>query len=498
VVRNSGHRRMTKRGRFTVVFLAGLVGSASWAAWPGPAETTGPPPLFPVASSPLPEATGFVASVPVDPIQVAPAQVATLPAASEPPPPKSAPEPELDSKAGATPAPESTPAVVAAAPNADGWRDAWRSPPVSRGATEAMAVSDGRYTRELAEGSRAVQVRYTLDPTLTDSVWKVLKKGRVALGHVVVMDVETGALHVYASTDPERFPPQGVYPAASLVKVVTAAAALDEAPEVANEICRYAGNPYRLRRSHLTAPRRGNEVSLKRALATSNNQCFARLAVDRVGSAGMLAAIDQFGLLRAPAFGHARGMAKVPDDDPLALGKLGSGLDGLRITPLHAVQLAAILAHGRRVEPYWIEGGESGGRVLPQPDRGNGESVVSTEVAAQLRTMLVETTQRGTARRAFRTRRGRPLLQKVTVAGKTGSLNGTDPDGRYEWFIGVAPAEAPRIAVATLAVQSDLYWMSASQLAAEVFKVALCPKGVCRVDALNRLDDAPIVRTASR
>ena len=29
--------------------------------------------------------------------------------------------------------------------------------------------------------------------------------------------------------------------------------------------------------------------------------------------------------------------------------------------------------------------------------------------------------------------------------------------------------------------------MSASQLAAEVFKVALCPKGVCRVKALDRL-----------
>jgi hypothetical protein len=61
--------------------------------------------------------------------------------------------------------------------------------------------------------------------------------------------------------------------------------------------------------------------------------------------------------------------------------------------------------------------------------------------------MLMETTRSGTARRAFRARGGRPLLGEVRVAGKTGSLSGRDPDGRYEWFIGVAPADDPRIAV---------------------------------------------------
>ena len=67
--------------------------------------------------------------------------------------------------------------------------------------------------------------------------------------------------------------------------------------------------------------------------------------------------------------------------------------------------------------------------------------------------MLVETTRSGTARRAFRKRNGQPLLGGVSVAGKTGSLSGKDPDGRYEWFIGVAPADAPRVAVAAVVVQ---------------------------------------------
>lgn len=492
---------MTRRGKFTVAAGVLLMATASWAAWPAPSRESGPPPVFPVSN----------ASSPV--VRESAASIAGLPNPAALAKPEALPEVEVRPRVlvQSVQADRNTTPPVSAPPEAKPserpkppvWKQAWLAPPVSREATASMAVDDGHYTRELADGSRTARVHYTLDPVLTESVWKVLRKGRVALGHVLVMDIETGALHVYASTNPGEFPPQGLYPAASLVKVVTAAAALGESPEVADETCRYVGNPYRLRRSHLKAPRRGNEVSLRRALATSNNHCFARLAVDRVGSDGMLAAIDRFGLLRAPAFGHARGMAKVPDEDPLALGKLGSGLAGLRITPLHAVQLAAVLAHGQRIEPYWIDGGTSGDRPLPILERRGAELVVSEAMADQLRGMLVDTTKRGTARKAFRTRRGRPLLQKVTVAGKTGSLNGTDPDGRYEWFMGVAPAEAPRIAVATLVVQSDLYWMSASQLAAEVFKVALCPKGVCRVDALERLGrptgrGRPMVRTASR
>ena len=105
--------------------------------------------------------------------------------------------------------------------------------------------------------------------------------------------------------------------------------------------------------------------------------------------------------------------------------------------------------------------------------------------------MLVDTTTRGTARRAFRTRGGRPLLGPVQVAGKTGSLSGSDPKGRYEWFIGVAPAEAPRIAVAVVVVQRARWWRNASQVASEVLRGVFCDRGVCRAEVAERLISAP-------
>jgi cell division protein FtsI/penicillin-binding protein 2 len=83
----------------------------------------------------------------------------------------------------------------------------------------------------------------------------------------------------------------------------------------------------------------------------------------------------------------------------------------------------------------------------------------------------------------------------VLVAGKTGSLSGKSPDGRYEWFAGVAPAEKPVIAVAAVVVRGRS-WRSGSQVAAEVLQAIFCADGPCRSDGadwlgLGQLASAP-------
>ena len=345
---------------------------------------------------------------------------------------------------------------------------------------------NGRLERASA-GDGEMRLRYTFHPELSEAVWKALERGRFEMAHVLVMDPETGAVLAYASTDSVHFPPNKTYPAASLVKVITAAATLDRAPQAANETCHFVGSPWRLTRDRLRAPKGGNQADMRKALATSNNQCFARWAVHRVGPNAMLGAIDRFGMLTAPALGTPSGHAEVPADE-WALGELGSGLDGLEITPLHAAQLASTLVHGQLVKPHWVAGAwtSQGQRVAVPGDEGMRQ-VLTPELASQLRGWLVDTTVRGTARRAFRGRGGRPLLPGISVAGKTGSLDGTDPKGHYEWFIGVAPAEAPKIAIATVAVQGPRRWWSASQLAAEVLRASFCPAGKCSPEAAERL-----------
>ena len=398
---------------------------------------------------------------PSDPEASAPQAMASVPEAPPVPPPVAAPPPMVPEE------------VFAAVPTG---REALGEDP--RAVT--MASPDPELPGPLRLSTH-------FDPDLTAAIWKVLDRGRVKLGHVIVLEPWSGRLLAYVSTDPERFPPTRRYPAASLIKVVTAAAALHRKPGIGDETCRYVGNPYRLSPRRVDPPRSGRSISVSRALAQSNNQCFAQLAVHRIGEPALLDAIDRFGFLRPPTRGHASGDASAPRGDRFALGKLGSGLDGTWITPLHAAQLGGVIATGFLREPQWLDAAsDASGRPLLLPRVEQQERVLTDALTRELREMLTETTRRGTARKAFRTRRGHPLLQGIRVAGKTGSLSGRDPDGRYEWFVGAAPAEAPRIVVASVVVQSDLYWLTASQVSAEVLKAVFCPKGVCRDDAVRR------------
>jgi hypothetical protein len=332
------------------------------------------------------------------------------------------------------------------------------------------------------------EIEYTIDSQLDEEVRGVMRRGRVPLGHVIVMNPSNGAVLSYVSTDPVAFSATRTYPTASLMKIVTAAAVLRHAPEAATRDCRYAGDPHQVRREHLRPPRNGGRVdSFWRALATSNNQCFARLAVHDVGEEALLEEMRRVGLLESPAAGHAAGRVE-PIADALDLGHLGSGLDGSFISPLAAARLAGVLARGELVHPYWIARvTDVYGRALALAPRGSPRSVWPPELADELRELMVGVTARGTAKSAFRDARGRPLLGPVRVSGKTGSLRGRDPTGRYEWFIGVAPAEAPRIAIAAVVVNGPKWWRNASQIAAEVLRLIFCENGRCQASRAERL-----------
>jgi len=346
-----------------------------------------------------------------------------------------------------------------------------------------------------SEAPSSLAVEYTVDAALEARIREILARHRVDLAHVIVMDPATGEVFAYVSTDPKTFPATRAYPTASLMKLVTAAAVLRERPSAARQKCRYLGSPYEVDVSQLTAPRSGGHLdSFDDALAISNNQCFARLAVHDVGRAALLDEIERVGLLVPPGIGHPGGRIESVDQK-LALGRLGSGLAGSFFSPLAAARLAAALARGELVEPHWIARvRDTTGEIVAVPEVAPPRRIWNPEVADVLRHSLRGVTERGTARRAFRNEQGEPLLGDVTVAGKTGTLSGDEPKGLYHWFIGVAPAEEPRIAIATLVVHdSDVSarrggaGTNASNIAAETLRALLCDGTGCGADRVAPL-----------
>jgi cell division protein FtsI/penicillin-binding protein 2 len=332
-----------------------------------------------------------------------------------------------------------------------------------------------------------VRVEYSMDEVLTERIFEIMRRGRVAQGHAIVIDPRSGKLLAYVSTDEETLPIAKAYPAASIVKILTASAVLETIGVDDSATCVYRGNKYRLNRRRLDPPKDGREASLETALASSNNQCFARWALHSVGEPRLRETFERFGWLSRPAPGHEAGRLEELETD-LDLGRLGSGLDGVLVTPLHVTQIASILTHGEWVEPWWIDRVvDAFGRPLRVAERRPNRPVLEREVADRLRSMMVATTKRGTAKSAFRDRRGRPRVGSINVAGKTGNLTGWDPHGRYEWFLGLAPAENPTVAVVVLQLQGHMWWRRSTELASEVLRAVFCDRAGCRTELAKRL-----------
>jgi TonB family protein len=120
--------------------------------------------------------------------------------------------------------------------------------------------------------------------------------------------------------------------------------------------------------------------------------------------------------------------------------------------------------------------------VLPEHDPPR--RVLPPKVTDELRELLVGVTTKGTARRAFLASDGQPRLGALRVAGKTGTLHGNDPSGLYQWFIGVAPADGPRVAIATV-VLDGASGHGASLVAAEVLQQIFCDGERCTTDGID-------------
>ncbi len=361
-----------------------------------------------------------------------------------------------------------------------GARDAAAREPVSERAVAGGDVLVEQLRSPAAAVPGPIELEYTMDPELERSVRGLLSRHGASLAHVIVMDPRSGEVLAYVSTAPERFPATRAYPTASLMKLVTAAAVLRSAPDASERSCRYEGSPEELSAAGLRPPARGGAVaSFVRALASSNNQCFARLAVRDVGRDDLLAEMQQLGLLEAPGSLHAAGRVEL-SGGALSLGYLGSGMKGAFVTPLGAVRLGAALVSGRLVEPYWIGDVRDGaGEPLALPARKPPRSVLSPALRDHLREAMVAVTESGTARRAFQSASGRPVLAPIRVAGKTGTVSAAGPGDRYRWFVGVAPAEAPRVALVTVVVDRREAPLSAARISADVLQHIFCDDSGC-------------------
>jgi len=121
------------------------------------------------------------------------------------------------------------------------------------------------------------------------------------------------------------------------------------------------------------------------------------------------------------------------------------------------------------LRPYIVDQVESKDRHLLY--KGQSKQIgqtVSEQTASKLIGAMTYTVTQGTARKAFRHSREIPYLRSIDVAGKTGSLTGSNPYRAYTWFAGTAPVGNPEVAIAVLIVNDPKWRIKASGMAAQL------------------------------
>ncbi len=337
-------------------------------------------------------------------------------------------------------------------------------------------LADGAAEGTMPDGR---QVYLSIDERLQKDVFDLFRRFDPPYGVCVAMEPKTGRILAMVGYrkggEPDPWLPlKAIYPAASLIKVVTAAAALERGALSPGDEIAYRGGIYRISKKGLHA-RNGRGVrmmSLEEAVARSANSVIGRVAVDNVGGDVLEEYMAKFGFGQKIPFELPveTSQAEVPRDE-YNLARTGAGFGEVYVSPLHmAMMMSAIGMRGEMPAPVlveFVEGAEGDALYEAQPSKWR--DTVAPETADALLKMMVKTIEMGTSRRTFGTPDKTPLLKDMEVAGKTGSLSGWTPRMRFEWFAGVAPVAGARLAVAALVVNNSRWKIKGSYVGKEAF-----------------------------
>jgi len=341
-------------------------------------------------------------------------------------------------------------------------------------ADESLPVARVEGERLLAPLQDGTTVVYAINPELQERVKSVMASYRVPYGVFVAIEPKSGrilALAAHSERDSawQAQAPYNLYPMASLFKIITASAALEQRKVTPQTVVPFRGRLTSENPRYWSVGRRGNqEMSLTMAMGKSVNPVFGRLAGDVVGKEGIVQGMERFGfnqpLFPGTPITPSSGISPQDDDE---LKRMGAGLcRDVKVSPFNAaLMMAAIANKGVMLQPVLadeIRG--SKGKILFNDQAKPVRRIVTPETADQLSMMMSTTVSQGTSRKVFRDRRGRMKLAAVDIAAKTGSINGTDPPGHYSWFAAYAPIDDPQIALAALIVNGEKWRIKASLL----------------------------------
>jgi len=328
-------------------------------------------------------------------------------------------------------------------------------------------------------GSRTGFVNYTFDQKVHKDMADVYLKYQPDYACFVAIDVDTGAIlnltsFIKAEEQWDNLVMRSDYPAASVFKMVTAAASLDLGKLSPDTVIPFNGKSTSLYKKQVFNHKDNKwtrKPTLKESFAKSVNAVFGRIGVYDVGAEKLNSYASKFGFGKSlqSDFNIPPSVVGLDFDSEWEIAEAASGYTkDITLSPIHAAQMAAIVVNqGKMITPYMVESisGPKGNMLYKaNPDLAKHQ-VISAESATAMRSLMRETTRIGSARKSFQGINRYKVYKDMEIGGKTGSLTGYSPKGRHDWFVGYAEKDGKRIAYASLIINKEKWYVRSAYVA---------------------------------
>ncbi len=361
---------------------------------------------------------------------------------------------------------------------------------ISRAIAHSVASGQVSPTVRIDTGRRgyAAVLEYTFDAKIQRAIDELLQRYQPDYGAFVAIEPDSGRVLAIAShsQDAENWGNLALrasFPAASVFKIITAAAAIEEGKASATTVIAYNGKSTSLYKSQVLRHQDNKwtrRIPLSRAFAKSVNPVFGRLGVFYVGGDKLHEYAARFGFNQAMSsdIDLRTGSTAIDTADQWSVAEAASGYTRTNtLSPLHGAMVAAAVVNGGLiVQPFVVDAAyDENGVLLYAAGNAAVNRAISEDTAAQMRVLMRETVRSGSARKSFN-RFFKGHLADVEVGGKTGSLTGLTPRGKNDWFVGYAAQDERRIAFAALTVNKERWRVKSAYLARKVIEVYFEPR----------------------
>ena len=340
----------------------------------------------------------------------------------------------------------------------------------------------GQYS--LAKQGVKYIVETSLEPELQAYVTTLLSRSKTDRAAVVVLEPETGRILVMAQYEKQGTEGNDIlslkadFPAASLFKIVSAAAVIEAKGFTPDRVLAYRGKKHTLYKSQLKKSngRYSNKTSFIKAFSGSINPVFGKIGIYDLGKELIQEYADKFLFNQPIPFDLPLGVSRinVPDDD-FGLAEIASGLNKQTlISPLHgALITSAVVNNGDIMAPWLVRKvKDHTGRVVYRVTPSKLASVLKPNTAGRMKILMRETVISGTSRKAFRRLRRDKRYKHLELGAKTGTINDELDQYKYDWITAYAlPGNRDgAICITILAVHGKMLGIRASELAGNIIK----------------------------